>query len=104
VWSVTAVAAALILAAGRSAFLFRRPAVPGSPLRRTTVTAAWVLAGSTPWIAAVQFGGRMGLPGLMTWLPDAFIALCVAAAAGAATIALRLALALRAVRSRGRTG
>ncbi|GAB2971995.1 hypothetical protein GCM10023080_039980 [Streptomyces pseudoechinosporeus] len=98
VWGVTAVAAALILAAGRSALLLRRPATPATALRRTTLTALWCLVGALPWIALAQLAGRMSLGQLMTWVPDAFIAVSVAAAAGAATIGLRLVLAIRSAR------
>ncbi|GAA2107836.1 hypothetical protein GCM10009780_61370 [Actinomadura alba] len=103
VWSVTALAMALILAAGRSALLLRRPAVPASLPRRVTVTAAWTLAGSLPWIALARLVGRMGTHRLATWVPDTFIAMCVAATAGAAVVALRLTIALRTTRSRRRS-
>ncbi|MGV9302047.1 hypothetical protein ACWDLG_01625 [Nonomuraea sp. NPDC003727] len=95
VWGTTALATALILAAGRSALLLRRPGVPTARLRRATVTAAWCLMGALPPIAMVQL---VELRQLMSWVPDSFIALCVAATAGAVTIALRLALAVRAMR------
>jgi hypothetical protein len=43
----------------------------------------------------------MGLGQAMTWVPDAFIAVCLAAAAGAAIIVLRLVLANRSARVGG---
>lgn len=95
VWGTTALALALIAATGRSALLLRRPAAPASALRRITVTAAWSLAGALPCIASAWLAHRMGLHVLMNWLPDFFIALTAATIAGAATMALRLTLALR---------
>ncbi|GAA4205390.1 hypothetical protein GCM10022252_65900 [Streptosporangium oxazolinicum] len=93
IWGITALALALILAAGRSALLLRHPV---TPRRRTTVTAAWILFGVLPGIAAAWLIAELGLHPLRNWLPDVFVALCVAVAAGAVTVALRLALALRA--------
>lgn len=94
VWGATALAAALILAAGRSVRLLLRPPAATSPLRRTTSTVLWCLAGALPGIAlalSVDLLG-MGLGQLMAWVPDVFLAVCVAAVAGAATVVLRLVL------------
>lgn len=96
VWGTTAVATALILAAGHSALLLRRPAVPATPRRRIAVTVAWTLAGALPMAAMAALVGRVGLDQPKTWAPDVFIAACVAAAAGAVTVGLRIALAVRA--------
>ncbi|QKW36819.1 beta-lactamase family protein [Actinomadura sp. NAK00032] len=101
VGTATALAAALILAAGRSAWLLRRPASTATGLRGTAATGAWILAGALPWIAAVPLM-RMGLRQVWTWVPDATAALGAAATAGAATAVLRLVLALRSRRSRTR--
>ncbi|WND34997.1 serine hydrolase domain-containing protein [Streptomyces sp. BB1-1-1] len=98
VWGATALAALLVLSAGRSVLLLRRPAVPGLPLRCTAVAALWCVVGALPWVVLVQVGDRMGLGQLRNWVPDGFIAVCVAAAAGAATVVLRLVLAIRAAR------
>ncbi|MFF4477429.1 serine hydrolase domain-containing protein [Streptomyces sp. NPDC001520] len=100
-WTIggaTTLAMALILTAGRSALLLRRPAMPSSPLRRTVLTALWCLAGALPWIALAQVADRIGLGQLMNWVPDLFISVWVAAAAGAATIVLRLIIAIRSAR------
>ncbi|TDC68612.1 class A beta-lactamase-related serine hydrolase [Actinomadura sp. GC306] len=99
VWGITAVAVLMLLAAGRSVQLLRRPAGNASTRRRATVAAAWVLAGASPGIGLVALAGRVGLSAPMIWVPDAFLALCVAAAAGTATAALRLALAVRPTRA-----
>lgn len=96
VWGVTALAAVLVLTAGRSVLLLRRPAVLVTPLRRSVVAALWCVVGALPWVVLVQVGARMGLGQLRNWVPDCFIVLCVAAAAGAATVVLRLVLAIRA--------
>lgn len=92
VWGITALAGTLIATTVRSAKLLRRPPAPGSGARRIALTAAWTLAGAAPSIVAAPLVIRMGPRQLMNWFPDSFIALCVAAAAGAATIALRLTL------------
>ncbi|WP_405803674.1 serine hydrolase domain-containing protein [Streptomyces sp. NBC_01187] len=99
VWGTTALALALILAAGRSALLLRRPATHSSPLRRTVLTSLWCLAGALPWIASALLVSRISLGEMMNWVPDTFIAVCVAATAGAATIVLRLILVIRALRA-----
>ncbi|TDE33767.1 serine hydrolase domain-containing protein [Actinomadura sp. 6K520] len=101
VWGVTSVAILLLLAAGRSVQLLRRPVVHASTPRRATMTAAWAAAGASPGVALVALAGRAGLTAPMIWVPDAFLALCVAAVAGAATVVLRSALAVRAHRRRG---
>ncbi|MEV5682756.1 serine hydrolase domain-containing protein [Streptomyces sp. NPDC052164] len=101
VWGTTALAATLILAVGRSFLLLRRPLPPASAQRRTTLTALWCLAGALPWIGLTLIVGQMGPGQLMNWVPDTFIALCVAALAGAMTIVLRLALAIRSSRTGG---
>lgn len=99
VWGATVLAAALMLAAGRSALLLRRPAAPSTALRRTVLTALWCLVGALPWIALWQVAGSMPPDRLMTWLPDSFVAGCVAAVAGTTTAILRLVLAIRSARA-----
>ncbi|MGW5411312.1 serine hydrolase domain-containing protein [Actinomadura geliboluensis] len=99
VGATTALAAALVLAAGRAAWLLRRPASTATGPRAAAATAAWILAGALPWIAAVPLM-RMGLRQVWTWVPDATAALGAAATAGAATAVLRLVLALRSRRRR----
>ncbi|NBE97051.1 beta-lactamase family protein [Nonomuraea sp. KC401] len=94
-WGVTTLALGLILAAGRSAVLLRRLSRPASPLRRTTLVTMWSLAGALPWIVLVPLAGETGPRRLTMWLPDVSLALYAAAAAGAVTVALRLALAVR---------
>jgi CubicO group peptidase (beta-lactamase class C family) len=103
VWGATASALALMVAAGRSALLLRRPAVLASRRRRITLATAWSLAGALPLIAFALLVSRTGLRPLMTWLPDAFIAVCVAATAGAVTITLRLILARRTTHTHRRS-
>ncbi|GAA2636489.1 serine hydrolase domain-containing protein [Actinomadura fulvescens] len=99
VWGITALALGLILATGRSALLLRRrPAA--SSLRRRIATAAWTLAGALPLLIAVPAMSQMSPGQMMNWVPDAFAALCVAVAAGLATITLRVTLALRTTRNR----
>ncbi|XRQ06198.1 serine hydrolase domain-containing protein [Actinomadura welshii] len=98
VWATTGTAAALVLAAGRSAFLLRRPPVATTRRRRLAVTAGWTLAGAIPLILAVGVARQMGLGPLAIWAPDLLIGGSVAAAAGAATIILRGALAIRSHR------
>ncbi|TDC93056.1 serine hydrolase domain-containing protein [Actinomadura sp. 7K507] len=93
VWGLTALAAVLLLAAGRSALLLRRPAVPATRRRLVTVTSAWVAIGALPGVAAMTQSGQ--IRPLMIWVPDAFAAVCAAAVAGAATALLRLVLAVR---------
>ncbi|WP_423835064.1 serine hydrolase domain-containing protein [Streptomyces manipurensis] len=88
VWGLTALALALLAAAFRSVALLRRPAP-----RRVARTVLWCLAGALPWIALVAALALVGPRALWIWIPDAFIALSTAAAAGTATIALRLTAA-----------
>ncbi|MGV9775069.1 serine hydrolase domain-containing protein [Streptosporangium sp. NPDC003464] len=96
----TALAVALILAAGRSALLLRRPAAkPVSRLRRVTTTSAWMAAGLLPCAVVAAMAAQVGIGQMRTWLPDVSAALCVAALAGAALILLRLTLARRDRRS-----
>lgn len=95
IWGVTVLGVLLLLAAGRSALLLRRPAA-GPRLRRTLLSVGWCLAGAVPVVALIVAADRMGLGPLRTWLPDVFIAVCVAAGAGAVTIVLRAALLVRA--------
>lgn len=95
VWGLTALALALLVAAGRSAFLLRRPAATRG--RLVAVTSAWVIVGALPAAAMATQAGM--LRPALTWVPDAFVALCAAAVGGAATAALRLALAIRTVRT-----
>ncbi|MFD0901900.1 serine hydrolase domain-containing protein [Actinomadura sediminis] len=97
VWGITALALGLVLAAGRSALLLRRRPAASSSRRRT---AAWTLIGALPLLIAVPAMSRTSPGQMMNWVPDAFAALCVAVAAGLATIALRVTLALRTTRSR----
>lgn len=98
VWGVTALAAALLVAVGRSVLLLRRPATPGTPPRRIGLTALWCLTGALPVAALVYLDDVMSLGQLRTWAPDVFVAACVAATAGATTLLLRLTLAVRSRR------
>lgn len=100
VFGATACAMALILTAVRSALLLRRPAATGSGPRRTILTAVWCVAGGLPCAALAWAVDRMSPEQLINWIPDIFISGCVAAAAGAATLILRLVLAIRAARVR----
>ncbi|MBB5430861.1 hypothetical protein HDA36_000945 [Nocardiopsis composta] len=93
VWGRTALAAALALAAGRSALLLRRPARPASRPRRAAGTALHLLAGALP--CAALAAAVMGPGPMAAWIPDTAIALYAAAAAGAALIVLSAARALR---------
>lgn len=95
VFGATVCAMALTLTAVRSALLLRRPAVPGSWPRRTILTAMWCVAGGPPCAALAWAVDRMSPGQLINWAPDIFISVCVAAAAGAATLILRLVLAIR---------
>jgi CubicO group peptidase (beta-lactamase class C family) len=92
VWGVTGLAAALIVAAVRSALLLRRP----SP--RLAVTVMWALAGALPVAAVAALAGLNDMKAALIWVPDAVIALWTAAAAGTAVAALRIAQAVRAWR------
>ncbi len=98
VFGATACAMTLILTAVRSALLLRRPATPGAGPRRTILTVVWCVAGGLPCAALAWAVDRMGPEQLINWVPDIFISVCVAAAAGAATLILRLVLAIRAAR------
>ena len=93
VWGVTALAAAFLVAAGRSALLLRRPAPP-----RRAGTVAWVLAGVLPVAAVAALAILNDMEAAQMWVPDAVIALWTAAAAGTAVAALRIARAVRARR------
>ncbi|MGW1352300.1 serine hydrolase domain-containing protein [Streptomyces sp. NPDC002409] len=99
VWGTTVPAAALVLAAGRSALLLRRPAAAS---RRTVSTVLWCLAGGAPLIALALVADRMGPGQLANWVPDVAVSLWTAVAAGAVTALLRIALAARGARGRGR--
>ncbi|MGW3766203.1 hypothetical protein [Actinomadura verrucosospora] len=61
-------------------------------------TAAWTAAGASPLLVLVALVGPGRLRPLLTWVPDALIAACAAAAAGAALPVLRLVLAVPARR------
>lgn len=101
VWGLTALAVALLLAAGRSAFLLRRPATATARGRLVAATAGWVAVGALPAAAMAAQAGM--LRPMLIWVPDAFAAACAAAVGGVATAALRLLLAVRAVRAVRRT-
>ncbi|MCQ8187204.1 serine hydrolase domain-containing protein [Streptomyces rugosispiralis] len=103
VFGATACAMALVLATVRSALLLRRPVTPGSGPPRTLLTAVWCVVGGLPCAALAWAVDRMSPGQLINWLPDIFISVCAAAAAGAATLILRLALAIRATRSQPST-
>ncbi|MEU3268105.1 serine hydrolase domain-containing protein [Streptomyces bacillaris] len=89
VWGLTALALTLLAGTFHSARLLRRRPLP----RRIVPTVLWCLAGALPWTAMAAALALIGPKALWTWTPDAFIALCTAAAAGTATIALRLTTA-----------
>ncbi|MFI7344596.1 serine hydrolase domain-containing protein [Streptomyces sp. NPDC050085] len=95
VWGTTALALLLCVAAGRSVVLLRRPAGSANRLRRLARTVPWCVSGALPLAAFVWVAAAMGLEPLWLWLPDVFLALCAATAFGVATVALRVALALR---------
>lgn len=97
VWSLTALALALLAAALHSARLLRRRTAP----RRVAPTVLWCLAGAPPGILLATAFALAGTRALWTWLPDAFVALCAASAAGTATIVLRLTAAYGRRLSRG---
>ena len=97
VWGLTAVAVALLVAAARTALLLRRPSTATARGRLAAVTAVWVTAGALPAAAMAARAGM--LRPMLIWVPDAFAAVCAAAVGGAATAVLRLALAVRAVRT-----
>lgn len=99
VWGTTVPAAALVLAAGRSALLLRRRPAPAP--RRTVSTVLWCLAGGAPLIALAPVADRMGPGQLADWVPDVAVSLWTAVAAGAVTALLRIALAVRGARGRG---
>lgn len=94
VWGVTALALLLLVAVARSALLMRR-AAPVSLGRRIVGTSAWVLFGALPGTLLAMVMKFTGAGRAVAWVPDAFIALCVAAGAGVLVIALRVALAIR---------
>ncbi|TDC13171.1 serine hydrolase domain-containing protein [Actinomadura bangladeshensis] len=96
VWGVTGLAAAFIVAAGRSALLLRRPTGPASP--RLAVTVGWVLAGALPAAAVAALAVLDDMKAALVWVPDAVIALWTASAAGTAVAALRIVRAARARR------
>lgn len=95
VWGLTTLALTLLLAAVRSTLLLRRPRWTAPTQRRVALTTLWCLAGALPWIALALLADTISPGQLWTWVPDAFIAVAVAAVAGAALIVLRLIRALR---------
>ncbi|MFI6284432.1 hypothetical protein ACIBCM_06690 [Streptomyces sp. NPDC051018] len=95
VWGTTALAVLMLAAAVRSALLLRRTPVPVSAVRRIAGTAVWVLAGALPGTLIAMAVKFTGTGQLLTWVPDSFIALCVAAGAGALVIVLRIVRAIR---------
>lgn len=97
VWGLTALALVLLAATVRSALLLRRSAtaVPASLVRRIAGTTAWVLLGALPGVLLAMAAKFMGAGQLLTWTPDIFVALCVAAGAGASVAVLRIARAFR---------
>ncbi|MBA0050136.1 class A beta-lactamase-related serine hydrolase [Streptomyces sp. AJS327] len=98
IWGLTALALALLLAAARAALLLRRPPSRGSAWRRVVPTALWCLPAALPG-TALLLSRYMSPSQLHAWLPDVAIALWVATGAGAATIVLRVVLAIRSARS-----
>ncbi|GAA2289050.1 hypothetical protein GCM10010402_53840 [Actinomadura luteofluorescens] len=54
------------------------------------------MVGASPLLALAALGGVGQLRPLLTWVPDAFVAACAAACAGAVLAALRLTSAVRA--------
>ncbi|MER6444018.1 serine hydrolase domain-containing protein [Streptomyces venezuelae] len=89
VWGLTALAVTLLLGTGHAVRLLRRRPVP----RRVAPTVLWCLAGIVPGILLVAALVLIGPRALWIWMPDAFVTLCTAAAAGTATITLRLSAA-----------
>ncbi|WP_435886670.1 serine hydrolase domain-containing protein [Streptomyces erythrochromogenes] len=99
VWALTALALVLLAETCHSFRLLRR-----SGSRRIAPAALWCLTGATPTAVLVAALALVGPGTLWTWTPDAFTALCAAALAGTAVIALRLGAALadrRGTRRRG---
>ncbi|MFI2224821.1 serine hydrolase domain-containing protein [Streptomyces fradiae] len=86
VWGLTALAVVLLAETVHSFRLLRRE----GPRRRTVPTVLWCLAGAGPLAVLVAALAFVGSGALWTWTPDAFTALCAAAAAGSIVITLRL--------------
>lgn len=101
VWGVTGLAIALLVAVVRSVLLLRRSVVRVPLVRRIVWTSAWVLIGALPGTLLAMVMKFMGAGQALMWVPDAFIALCVAAGAGVAVIVLRLVLVWRRSRPAG---
>ncbi|MFE9042543.1 serine hydrolase domain-containing protein [Streptomyces sp. NPDC007818] len=87
VWGLTAVALVLLAEAIHSFRVLRR----GGVRHRIAPTVLWCLAGAAPVAVLVAALALIGQGALWTWAPDSFMALCAAAAAGVAVIALRFA-------------
>ncbi|MEU5980014.1 serine hydrolase domain-containing protein [Streptomyces sp. NPDC047315] len=102
VWTTTALAVLLLAATTRSLLLLRRPAHgPGrGPARRHgwLPTALWCLLAALPLVALWLLARAMPLGQAWTWVPDATVALYVAAAAGVALLVVRGWLTFRSRR------
>ncbi|MFF6790739.1 serine hydrolase domain-containing protein [Streptomyces filamentosus] len=97
VWGLSALALVLLAGTFRSVRpLRRRP-----PGRRVLPTVLWCLAGALPWVLLAASFALVGPRALWAWTPDVLVALCVAAVAGTAVVALRLMTAYGG-RGRGR--
>ncbi|MGP3991983.1 serine hydrolase domain-containing protein [Streptomyces sp. 3N207] len=107
VWTTTGSALVLLAAVIRSVILLRRKRVYASWTRLAVVTTAWCAAGALPGIALLALARSMSARQLLNWVPDSVLALCAAATAGALTVFVRIALALRDIvrrrAGRGRT-
>lgn len=86
VWGLTALTLVLLAEAVHAFRLLRR----GGARPRIVPTVLWCLAGAGPLAVLSAALAFVGFGALWTWTPDAFTALCAAAAAGSAVIALRL--------------
>ncbi|QNS08403.1 serine hydrolase domain-containing protein [Streptomyces xanthii] len=99
IWGTTALAVLMLLTAAHSArVLIRRPTRPTSQARDFATTALWVMAGAVPGTLLAILANLLGADQARIWFPDVFIAACVAAGAGAALVALRLASTIVMIR------
>ncbi|WP_017541635.1 serine hydrolase domain-containing protein [Nocardiopsis halophila] len=95
VWCSTALAVLMVVAAVRSLVLLRRPAGTASAWRRAVPAALVALAGALPGAAVAAVVATVGAAIPLVWVPDAWIALLVATAAGAVTVVAVIAGAAR---------
>lgn len=90
------------LPTGRSVVQVRRPAPPASRPRSAAAAALYASAGALP-CAILATAAALLRPGPMAaWIPDVALALCAAAAAGAALVVLSVVRAFRPAPVAGR--